>query len=73
VTGCQNYEKCSMGSLGGRAGYWISKMCNLVRQLATAIVQCIIPARKDCWPKDRFMQFLGLSSQFPLEMCKVVL
>jgi len=48
-------------------------MCNPFRQLATGIVQCAIPSGKECWPREKFAQFLGPSNKCPLEMCKTVM
>lgn len=48
-------------------------MHNLIWLLTARIAHYSIPARKDCWPKDRFVQFLGPSSHCPLEMRKIVL
>ncbi len=43
-------------------------MCNLVGQLAAGIAQCMIPAGKDCWPRNKFAHFFGSSSHWPPEM-----
>lgn len=65
-----NCLKESFSCLGGRKGCWICEMRNLVRQLAARIASCKIPAGKDCWSRDRFVQFLGPSNHCPLEMHK---
>ena len=48
-------------------------MHNPIWMLTVGIVQCAILARKDYWPRDIFVQFLGPSSNYPLGMHKTIL
>ena len=53
--------------------YWNYTMHSPIWMLTTGIAHCAIPVGKNCWPKDKFAQFLEPSSHYPLEMRKIVL
>jgi len=59
VISCQNCAKGSLGCLGGMTGYWICEMNNVDRLFVVGITQCMIPARKNCRPKDCIVKFPG--------------